>query len=153
MRTNWHAQWDLSTFHLSLNNQIKQWPPRKLSKTPTASDTYTGPITYSRSKGVMQEKEQGSIVAENIWKRLTESPKGRIVIIENPLFDSSAPTSNQPNKESHLDVMSVMMADVMTEAAMAEMERKINLFMKAIEERDHKIAALRDQMQVRAELP
>ncbi|KAA0032553.1 ty3-gypsy retrotransposon protein [Cucumis melo var. makuwa] len=39
-----------------------------------------------------------------------------------------------------------MMADVTVEVAMAEMERKIIFLMKAIEERDHEIAALKDQM-------
>ncbi|TYK23947.1 ty3-gypsy retrotransposon protein [Cucumis melo var. makuwa] len=39
-----------------------------------------------------------------------------------------------------------MMVDVTTEATMAEMERKINFLMKVVEERDHEIAALKDQM-------
>ncbi|TYJ99971.1 ty3-gypsy retrotransposon protein [Cucumis melo var. makuwa] len=49
-------------------------------------------------------------------------------------------------KESHLEVVSVMMADVTTEAAVTEIDRKINFFMKAVEEQDHEIAALKDQM-------
>ncbi|KAA0049885.1 retrotransposon gag protein [Cucumis melo var. makuwa] len=47
-------------------------------------------------------------------------------------------------KESNLEVVTVMMADVTLEAAMAERERKINLPMKAVEERDHEIIALKD---------
>ena len=78
---------------------------------------------------------------------MTESLKGGIVIKENFLFDSFALTSDHSKKESHPDVMSVMMTDVTAEVAMAEMERKINLLMKAVEERDHEIAALRKQMQ------
>ncbi|KAA0045986.1 ty3-gypsy retrotransposon protein [Cucumis melo var. makuwa] len=39
-----------------------------------------------------------------------------------------------------------MMIDVTAEATMAEMERKINFLMKVVEERDHEIAALKDQM-------
>ncbi|KAA0065361.1 ty3-gypsy retrotransposon protein [Cucumis melo var. makuwa] len=39
-----------------------------------------------------------------------------------------------------------MMTNVTVEAAMAEMERKINFLIKAVEERDHEIAALKDQM-------
>ncbi|KAA0042087.1 ty3-gypsy retrotransposon protein [Cucumis melo var. makuwa] len=50
------------------------------------------------------------------------------------------------NKESHLKVVSVMMVDLIAETAMAEMERKINFLMKAIEERDHEIITLKDQM-------
>ncbi|KAA0025726.1 ty3-gypsy retrotransposon protein [Cucumis melo var. makuwa] len=39
-----------------------------------------------------------------------------------------------------------MMVDVTAEATIVEMERKINFLMKVIEERDHEIAALKDQM-------
>ncbi|KAA0062163.1 ty3-gypsy retrotransposon protein [Cucumis melo var. makuwa] len=39
-----------------------------------------------------------------------------------------------------------MMEDVTPEAAMVEMERKINFLKKIIEERDHEIATLKDQM-------
>ena len=45
--------------------------------------------------------------------------------------------------------MPIMMVNVTAEATMAKMERKINLLMKVVEERDHEIAALRDQMQAR----
>ncbi|KAA0033819.1 ty3-gypsy retrotransposon protein [Cucumis melo var. makuwa] len=38
------------------------------------------------------------------------------------------------------------MVDVTAEATMAEIERKINFLMKVVEERDHEIAALKDQM-------
>ncbi|KAA0032762.1 retrotransposon gag protein [Cucumis melo var. makuwa] len=63
-----------------------------------------------------------------------ESPKGGIIIRENPLFEKFTPHSDPSNQESHIDAMSVMMADVTAEAAMAEMERKINFLMKAVEE-------------------
>ena len=72
-----------------------------------------------------------------------ESPKVWIVIKENPLYDNSDFASRK-SKEAHPDVMLVMMADITTEAAMAEMERKINLLMKIVEERDHEITALRE---------
>ncbi|KAA0040572.1 ty3-gypsy retrotransposon protein [Cucumis melo var. makuwa] len=39
-----------------------------------------------------------------------------------------------------------MMVGVTAEAAMEEMERKINFLMKAVEERDHEIATLKDQI-------
>ncbi|TYJ96836.1 ty3-gypsy retrotransposon protein [Cucumis melo var. makuwa] len=45
--------------------------------------------------------------------------------------------------------MSVTMADITVEAAMVETERKINLLMKLVEERDHEIKALREQVWVR----
>ncbi|TYK05789.1 ty3-gypsy retrotransposon protein [Cucumis melo var. makuwa] len=52
-------------------------------------------------------------------------------------------------KEAHPDMMSVVMADITAEAAMTEMERKINFLMKAVEERDHEITACREQMRTR----
>ncbi|TYK26751.1 retrotransposon gag protein [Cucumis melo var. makuwa] len=75
-----------------------------------------------------------------------ESPKARIVIKENPLYDNSDSASSKSKKEAYLDVMFVMMADITVEAAMTEMERKINLLMKVVEERDHEIIAMREQM-------
>ncbi|KAA0051326.1 ty3-gypsy retrotransposon protein [Cucumis melo var. makuwa] len=47
------------------------------------------------------------------------------------------PASNLSDKESHLEVVSVMMADVTAKAAMAEMKRKVNFLMKVVKERDH----------------
>ncbi|KAA0056633.1 retrotransposon gag protein [Cucumis melo var. makuwa] len=41
-----------------------------------------------------------------------ESPKGKIIIRENPLLDNSTPASDLSEKESHLEVVSVMMVDV-----------------------------------------
>ncbi|KAA0044253.1 ty3-gypsy retrotransposon protein [Cucumis melo var. makuwa] len=42
-----------------------------------------------------------------------------------------------------------MIADVIVEATMAEIERKINLSMKAVEERVHEITALKEQIYTR----
>ncbi|KAA0054831.1 ty3-gypsy retrotransposon protein [Cucumis melo var. makuwa] len=42
--------------------------------------------------------------------------------------------------------MSIMMANITTEAAMAKMERKVNFLMKVVKEQDHEITALREQM-------
>ena len=39
-----------------------------------------------------------------------------------------------------------MLADVIAEAAMVEMERKINFLMKAVKEWDHEIPALKDKI-------
>ncbi|KAA0038406.1 ty3-gypsy retrotransposon protein [Cucumis melo var. makuwa] len=94
----------------------------------------------------MQEQEQGSVLKKKSLEQLIESSKGGIIIRENPLFNNSTPASNLLDKESHLEVVSVMMADMTTEATMVEIERKINFLMKVVEERDHEIAALKDQM-------
>ena len=78
-----------------------------------------------------------------------ESSKAGIVLKENPLYDNSDSASSKSKKEPHLDVISVMMADIMAEAAMAEMERKVNFLMKVEEEREHEITALREHMRTR----
>ena len=63
-----------------------------------------------------------------------KSSKDRIIIKENPLFDEFNLASNLSRKESHLEIMSVIMAEVTVEAAMAEMEKKVTFLLKAVEE-------------------
>ncbi|KAA0042172.1 ty3-gypsy retrotransposon protein [Cucumis melo var. makuwa] len=58
------------------------------SKSSVASDAYTRPITYSRSKGIIQEPDQGSIIAQSILKQLIEFLKAGIVIKENSLYET-----------------------------------------------------------------
>ncbi|TYK25898.1 ty3-gypsy retrotransposon protein [Cucumis melo var. makuwa] len=89
---------------------------------------------------------QGSNIAQSILKKLIESPKAGIVIKENPVYENSDSAPSKSKKEAHPNVMSIMIADIMVEAAMTEMERNINLLMKVVEERNHEISALRDQM-------
>ncbi|KAA0045225.1 ty3-gypsy retrotransposon protein [Cucumis melo var. makuwa] len=78
-----------------------------------------------------------------------EFPKAEIVIKENLLYNNFDSAFSKSKKEAHPDVISVMMADIMAEAAMEEMERKFNLLMKVVDERDHEITILREQMQIR----
>ncbi|KAA0043604.1 retrotransposon gag protein [Cucumis melo var. makuwa] len=66
----------------------------------------------------MQEQEQSFILIKKSWKQLMKSTNDRIAITENTLSDNSAPTSDQPEKESHLEVVSVMMTDITAEAVM-----------------------------------
>ncbi|TYK04933.1 ty3-gypsy retrotransposon protein [Cucumis melo var. makuwa] len=106
-------------------------PKNAASKYYAASDTYTRPVTHCRSKGIIQEQNQGSIITESILKQLMESSKTRIVIQENLLYDNSDSASRKLKSKADPDVMSFMMA-IIVEAAMVEMERRINL-MKAIE--------------------
>ncbi|TYJ98302.1 ty3-gypsy retrotransposon protein [Cucumis melo var. makuwa] len=75
-----------------------------------------------------------------------ESPKAGIVLKENTLYDNSDSASSKSKKEAHPDVMSVMMSDITVEAAIVEIERKVNFLMKVMEERDQEITALREQM-------
>ncbi|KAA0032371.1 ty3-gypsy retrotransposon protein [Cucumis melo var. makuwa] len=63
-----------------------------------------------------------------------ESPKVGIIIKENPLYDNSDSVSSKSKKEAHPDVMSVIMANITVEAAIVEMERKINILMMVVVE-------------------
>ena len=72
------------------------------------------------------------------------SSKARIVIKENLLYDNYNYASIKSKREAHLNVMYVMMVDVTFDVAMAYMERKINLIMKVVEERDHEIVKRAD---------
>ncbi|TYK09452.1 ty3-gypsy retrotransposon protein [Cucumis melo var. makuwa] len=102
---------------------------RELLRTrETAKSSQTSIVKATdRRKNVVQENQpQGSAIVQSILKQLMESPKAGIVLKENPLYDNSDSASSKLKKEAHLDVMSVMMADITTKAAMAEMERKIN---------------------------
>ncbi|KAA0064130.1 ty3-gypsy retrotransposon protein [Cucumis melo var. makuwa] len=103
-------------------------------KSSVASDAYIGPITRNNSKGITQEQDQGSNVTQSILKQLMEFPKAEIVLKENPLYDNSDSAYSKSKKEAHPDVMSVMMADITAEAAMAEIQRKVNFLMKVVEE-------------------
>ncbi|KAA0042067.1 retrotransposon gag protein [Cucumis melo var. makuwa] len=98
-------------------------PSKKVvSNSSVASDAYTGPITRSRSKGITQEQDQGSNVAQSILKQLMESLKAGIVLKENLLYDNSDSASSKSKKEAHPDV---------------------------VEERDHEITTLKEQMRTR----
>ncbi|KAA0041761.1 ty3-gypsy retrotransposon protein [Cucumis melo var. makuwa] len=74
------------------------------------------------------------------------SSKAGIVIKKNHLYENSDSASSKSKKEAHPDVMSVIMANITVEATMTEMERKISLLMKVVEERNQEITGLRDQM-------
>ncbi|KAA0042440.1 ty3-gypsy retrotransposon protein [Cucumis melo var. makuwa] len=54
-----------------------------------------------------------------------ESPKVGIKLKENHFYDNSDSASNNSKKEVHPDVMSVMMADITTEAPMDMIENSI----------------------------
>ncbi|KAA0032527.1 ty3-gypsy retrotransposon protein [Cucumis melo var. makuwa] len=119
------------------------------SKSSVPSDAYIGPITRSRSKGITQEQDQGSTIAQIILNQLMESLKAGIVIKKNPLYDNSDSASSKSKKEAHPGMMSDIMADITAEAVMVEMERKINLLIKVVEERVHEITTLREHMRTR----
>ena len=73
-----------------------------------------------------------------------EPSKDEIFIKKNPLYDNSDSAFSKSKREAHSDVMFVMMVDVTVEAAMTKIERKINLLMEVVDERDHEITILRE---------
>ena len=75
-----------------------------------------------------------------------ESLKAGIVVKKISLYDNSDFASSRSKSEAYLDVMSILMVDVMTEAAMTVMKRKTNLLMEVFKEREHEITALREQI-------
>ncbi|KAA0054550.1 ty3-gypsy retrotransposon protein [Cucumis melo var. makuwa] len=84
---------------------------------------------------------------------LTQNQPPTVVLKESPkrksFYDNSDSASSKSKKEAHPDVMSIMMADITIKTAMTAMERKIDLLMKVVEERDHEITVLREHMQIR----
>ena len=74
-----------------------------------------------------------------------------VVIKENPTLDKHTSTSEQPSEEaSQPNVTSVMMADVGTsEERMTELEKKVNMLLKVVEERDYEIASLKNHIESR----
>lgn len=78
-----------------------------------------------------------------------KSIKHEIVIRENSLYDNSTSTFDMLDKESHLEVVYVIITDVTVEIAMVEMERQINLLIKVVDERHHEITFLKDHIKAR----
>ena len=102
--------------HISLSkikstNQLMA-SKKAASKSSISSDAYTGSVIHSRSKWIIQEQDQDSVIAQSIIKQLVESSKGEIIIRENPLFDNSTLDSDLLEQELDLEVVSVIMTDV-----------------------------------------
>ena len=112
------------------------------------SDIGKQPNTRSRSRKTQPSKEMSSFeVAKNIWEQLSKPPKGGIIIKENLVIDEQISFCERSNEEMpHSNIMSVMVTGVDTnENRMAELEKKINILMKVVEERDNEIACLKNQ--------
>ncbi|KAA0039052.1 ty3-gypsy retrotransposon protein [Cucumis melo var. makuwa] len=90
-------------------------------------------------------------VPKNIWEQFSKPPKGGIVIKENPVIDEHNSSSERSNEETpHPNIMSVIATDVDTsDNRMTELEKKINMLMKAVEERDYEIASLKNHIESR----
>ncbi|KAA0042128.1 ty3-gypsy retrotransposon protein [Cucumis melo var. makuwa] len=116
------------------------------------SDIDKRPNTRSRSRKIQSSEDMPPFeVAKNIWEQISKPPKGGIVIKENPTIDEHNSLYERSNEEaSQPNIMSVMVTDVDTsEDRMAELEKKVNMLMKAVEERDFVIALFKNHIESR----
>ncbi|KAA0059651.1 ty3-gypsy retrotransposon protein [Cucumis melo var. makuwa] len=116
------------------------------------SDIGKRPNTRSRSREIQSSEDMPSLeVAKNIWKQISKPPKGGIVIKENPAIDEHNSLSERSNEEAlQPNIISVMVTDVDTSVdRMTEPEKKINMLMKAVEERNFEIASLKNHIESR----
>ncbi|KAA0052315.1 ty3-gypsy retrotransposon protein [Cucumis melo var. makuwa] len=116
------------------------------------SDIGKRPNTRSCSREIQSSEDMLPFeVAKNIWEQISKPPKGGIIIKENPAIDKHNSLSEHSNEEApQPNIMSVMVTDVDTsEARMVELEKKVNMLMKAVEERDFKIASLKNHIESR----
>ncbi|KAA0025793.1 ty3-gypsy retrotransposon protein [Cucumis melo var. makuwa] len=86
-----------------------------------------------------------------LWEQISKPPKGGIVIKENSMIDEHNLSFERSNEEvPHPNIMSVMVTDVNTsEDGMTELEKKVNMLMKAVKERDFEIASLKKHIESR----
>ncbi|KAA0050373.1 ty3-gypsy retrotransposon protein [Cucumis melo var. makuwa] len=108
------------------------------------------PNTHSRSRETQSYENMPPFeVAKNIWKQFSKPPKGEIVIIENLVIDEHNLSSEHSSEEMpHQNIMSVMATNMDTsEDRMTELEKKINMLIKAVEERDYEIASLKNHIE------
>ncbi|KAA0060608.1 ty3-gypsy retrotransposon protein [Cucumis melo var. makuwa] len=114
------------------------------------SDIGKRPNTRSRSREIQSSEDMPPFeVAKNIWEQISKPPKGGIVIKENPAIDEHNSLSERSNEEvPQPNIMSIMVTDVDTsEDRMTDLEKKVNMLMKAVEERDFEIALLKNHIE------
>ena len=118
------------------------------SKAP--SDIDKQPNTRSHSRETQSSEEMSSFeVTKNIWEQLSKPPKGGIIIKENSGIDEQMFSRERSNEEiPHPNIMSVMVTGVDTgKDRMTELEKKINMLMKVVEEKDNEIASLKNHIE------
>ncbi|KAA0068081.1 ty3-gypsy retrotransposon protein [Cucumis melo var. makuwa] len=88
-------------------------------------------------------------VAKNIWEQLSKPPKGGIIIKENHVIDEHNSFSKYSSERTpRPNIMSVMVTNVDTSKnRMVELEKKVNMVMKVVEERDYEIASLKNHIE------
>ncbi|KAA0033276.1 ty3-gypsy retrotransposon protein [Cucumis melo var. makuwa] len=115
------------------------------------SDISMRPNTHNRSKETQSYKDMSPFEAtKNIWEQFSKPPKGGIVIKENHVIDEHDSSFEHSSEEMpHPNIISVMATDVDTsEDRMAELEKKINMLIKAVEEKDYEIASLKNHIEI-----
>ncbi|KAA0051086.1 ty3-gypsy retrotransposon protein [Cucumis melo var. makuwa] len=116
------------------------------------SDITKRPNTRSHSREIQLAEEMPPFeVAKNIWEQLFKPPKDEITIKENLVIDEHGSSFESSNEEmSHQNIMLVMVTDADTSVnRMTKLEKKINILMKAVEERDYEIASLKNHIESR----
>ncbi|KAA0035918.1 ty3-gypsy retrotransposon protein [Cucumis melo var. makuwa] len=114
------------------------------------SDISMWPNTHSRSRETQSYEDMSpSDVAKIIWKQLSKPPKCGIIIKENPMIDEHNSSSKHSSEEMpHPNIMSVMVTNMDTsENRMVELNKKVNMLMKVVEERDYEIASLKNHIE------
>ena len=88
-------------------------------------------------------------ITKNIWEQLPKPSKVGVIIKENIVIDEQISSSEHLNEEMpHPNIIPVMVTDVDTsEDRMTELEKKINMLMKAVEERDNGIESLKNHIE------
>ena len=115
--------------------------------TSSTGDAASRPITRSLAKGVQHDELPPFEIARNVWEQMNKSPKAP-AIEDSALLKRGLDQSDEELQDPA--IMSVMMADAQSgEDRMAELEKKVALLMKAVEDRDFEIASLRNHIESR----
>ncbi|TYJ95930.1 ty3-gypsy retrotransposon protein [Cucumis melo var. makuwa] len=116
------------------------------------SDISKRPNTRSCSRGTQSYEDMPPFqVAKNICEQFSKPPKSGIVIKENFVIDGHNLSSEHSSEEMpYPNIMSIMVTDVSrSENKIAELEKKINMLMKVVKERDYEIAYLKNHIESR----
>src|ERR1051325_2261524 len=115
--------------------------------TSSMGDAASRPVTRSLARGVQHDELPSLGVARNTWEQMHKSPEAQTVN-DNALLIRNAEHSDEELQDPA--IMSVMMADAQSaEDRMAELERKVALLIKTVEDKDLEIASLRNHIENR----
>ncbi|KAA0052352.1 ty3-gypsy retrotransposon protein [Cucumis melo var. makuwa] len=118
----------------------------------TLNDICKQPNTRNRSRETQSSEDMPHFdVAKNIWEQIPKPPKKEFVIKENLVINKHKSSFERLNEEvPHPNIMSAMVTDVDTsEDRMTKLKKKVNMLMKAIEEKDFETASLKNHIESR----